>query len=521
MLDRRDERDVLQLMTTGVPALAPCRALGVLLDDDTWTPAGPAADGGVPLTRACVEAVPPGGGPVPVAGEAWAWALPMRTRDGLIGHLIVVAPSAPDDNELGLLRTLAQQAAVAVGNARLHASSAAVNAALAESVTALEYKTAIHDRFTAVAVAGSGYDGIVAALAELTGLASGIEDQHGQVLASSGVEGLTVKPSAKRAALIERSLSSGRPVRGDGRLLQAVRVRADAVGVLFVADPDERAGEAETVALEHGSTVLAIELARLLTVTEAELRLGVDVLTDLVTGVDLAGAVRRARALGRDLSQPQRVVSVGVQRSKIEPDTLLHLVREAVPEPHPALLMHRGDTVVVLLAVKSADDRGPIGALASRLKGTPPGASLRLGVGGVCGPDEVPRSLREAGLALRIPQLGGRSAPLVYDDLGVYQLLADVTELDGIDAFVRRWLGDLIDLDAARHSELVPTLAAFLDAGGRYEAAAARLSIGRSTLRYRLGRIKDLAPWNLDDPEARFQVHLATKAWFTHRALSR
>ena len=108
---------------------------------------------------------------------------------------------------------------------------------------------------------------------------------------------------------------------------------------------------------------------------------------------------------------------------------------------------------------------------------------------------------------------------MVYDDLGVYQLLSEVSDLTGIDAFVRRWLAPLLDYDARRGSSLVLSLSHYLDAGGGYDAAARTLGIGRSTLRHRLTRIRELSGHDLSDPDTRFQLHLATKAWFTQRAL--
>ena len=543
MMERRDERDVLHLAATAVSALAPCRAVGVLLDSGEWAAPAVVDSAALPGLREVLAACPPDGGPVALAGEAWAWAVPLRTRDEAIGHLVMAAAASLGEDDLVLLRSLAQQTGIAVGNVRLHASKQAANAALARTVQALEHKTAIHDRFTQVALSGGGSDGIAGALCELTGLSAGIEDRGGSLLAwaspggGGSAGGASGAPAGERAdgagpgwgqlnarardELIQRSLRIGRPVRGEGRLLAAVRVRHDVVGVLYLVDPDERAGEAETVALEHGSTVLAIELARLFSLAETELRLGVDVLADLVGGTGVAAAVRRAQALGRDLSRPQRVATIGVHRARIEPDALLHAVRGAMPGPHPALLMHRGETVVALLEVRSDADRAAIEALAGALRATRAGRSLRLGVGGVCRTaDDVPRSLREAELALRIPQGGvSREAAAIYDDLGVYQLLADVSDLSGIDAFVRRWLGPLVDYDAARGSDLVATLAAFLDTGGRYDATAAELSIGRSTLRYRLARIKEITGADLGDPDVRFQLHLAAKAWFTRQAL--
>jgi DNA-binding PucR family transcriptional regulator len=115
---------------------------------------------------------------------------------------------------------------------------------------------------------------------------------------------------------------------------------------------------------------------------------------------------------------------------------------------------------------------------------------------------------------------GQREAAVVYDDLGVYQLLSEISDPNGVDTIVRRWLGPLLDYDERRGSALVLTLSHYLDSGGRYAAAAATLAIGRSTLRHRLARIRELSGHDLAEPDTRFQLHLATKAWLTRRALT-
>lgn len=525
MMERRREHDVLHLAATAVPSLVPCRTIGVHLTGSGWQ-APLAVDGTTRVSLdAALAACPVGGDTLTLPREHWACALPLRSLGEHIGHLVVAGDVEPSAAELVLLRSLAQQTGVAVANARLHASKEAANAALAETVSALERKTAIHDRFTQVALSGDGHDGIVRALHELTGLAAGIEDRRGTLLAWAGPEptgrGIGRVQRDGRDESVERALRTGRPVRGGGRLVTVARPRHDIVGVLFLVDPDGRGGEAETVALEHGATVLAIELARLLSLAETELRLGVDVVADLVGGTDVAGASRRAEALGRDLTRPHRVV-VGTSRSRPEPDALVHAVRGALSGSHPPLLMQRGETVVLLVAVPTADDRSFLEGLLAALRSTPLGRSLYFGVGGVClGPKDYPRSYREGRLALRIPEGSGhRQAAVVYDDLGVYQLLSEVSDLTGVDAFVRRWLGPLLDYDARRGSSLVLSLSHYLDSGGRYDTAAETLAIGRSTLRYRLARIRELSGHDLADPDTRFQLHLATKAWFTRRALT-
>lgn len=535
MMERRHESDVLHLAASAVPGLARCRALGVHLVGTGWDAATTTLpdDARAPLAEQ-LEHCPRVGGPV-VVGRRWAWAYPLRSVEALLGHLVVEGVREPGPSEQVLLRSLAQQAGIAVANVRLHASTQAANAALARTVRTLEHKTAIHDRFTQVAVEGGGHDGIVTALHELTGLPAGLEDRAGFLLAWAGPGPWRPRRPADpvaRERLVARALRSGRPVRVDGRLATVVRPRPDVLGVLFLVDPGERAAEADVVALEHGATVLAIELARLASVAETELRLGVDIVSELLAGTDPAGAVRRAHALGHDLSHEHRVVVVrGRTGDDGVDDALLRVVREAgdTGAGRP-LVMQRADTVVLVvadpLARREPASRRPARqppweALAAVLAGTGAGRGCRIGVGGRCeAPEDYPRSYKEARLALRLAETGGFPSPVtLYDDLGVYQLLSDVADPAGVDVFVRSRLGTLLDYDARRGADLVTTLSRFLDAGGNYDATAAALGVGRSTVRYRLSRIRELSGHDLSDPDTRFQLQLAARAWFTFEAV--
>jgi purine catabolism regulator len=87
--------------------------------------------------------------------------------------------------------------------------------------------------------------------------------------------------------------------------------------------------------------------------------------------------------------------------------------------------------------------------------------------------------------------------------------LADNPELR---AFQRDVLGPLENSDAARRSEFVRTLDAFLRAGGNHMRAARDLNVHRNTLIYRLERIQELLGGaNLEDPENRLNLQLALK----------
>jgi DNA-binding PucR family transcriptional regulator len=150
------------------------------------------------------------------------------------------------------------------------------------------------------------------------------------------------------------------------------------------------------------------------------------------------------------------------------------------------------------------------------------GGICRIGVGGASTePSSFARSHREAQFALQL-QAATHSPGQVtaFDELGVYRLLSGGADVDSIDWFIRDWLGPLLDYDKAKNSELVRTLSAYLECGGNYDATARRMSLHRSTLRYRLQRIRTVSGRELSDPDTRFNLQLATRAWATVAALS-
>jgi len=82
-----------------------------------------------------------------------------------------------------------------------------------------------------------------------------------------------------------------------------------------------------------------------------------------------------------------------------------------------------------------------------------------------------------------------------------------------VEGFVREWLGALLDYDESKKSELVLTLSHYLECGGNYAESAATLRIHRSTLRYRLSRIREITGVDIRDVDNRFNLHAATRAW--------
>jgi sugar diacid utilization regulator len=311
-------------------------------------------------------------------------------------------------------------------------------------------------------------------------------------------------------------MRDSKPVRDGERLILLASPRSDVIGVLALVDPGRRADHADLVALEHGATVLSMELARLRGIADTELRLRRDLVHDLLDGTDDASALSRAEALDYDLRRPHRVVIVeGKGRARAH-DALLSAVRRAMRKSRQEGLVENWSSNVAIVTAGQADWEQLRRVVVSDL-----GGQCHIGVGGTCArPSELPRSLREAGLALRLQKtLLPGSGACEYPRLGIFRMLAAIPDLTDVEGFVREWLGSLIDYDARRKAELVRTLTQYLEHGGNYDATAAELSVHKSTLKYRLQRIRELTGVELNDPDVHFNLQLATRAWGTLQAL--
>ena len=259
-----------------------------------------------------------------------------------------------------------------------------------------------------------------------------------------------------------------------------------------------------------------MELAHLRSLAETELRLRRDLMDDLLTGTDDESALTRSQALGHDLRAPHQVVVVrwpGVQSD----DALVRAIQNAVTRilASSALLARRPGGVVLVATREGHDDQHRWGELHRWLTTSLRSGSGAIGVGGVCNaPSEVPRSYAEAKRALRVRM--GSSSPsgvMAYDDLGIYRLFALGEDDHDVKRFVREWLGPLLDYDRTSQSDLVGTLWQYFECGGNYDSTAHALHIHRSTLRYRLRRIRELSGHDLGGVDSKLNLHVATRAW--------
>jgi DNA-binding PucR family transcriptional regulator len=517
LLRQKDPRRILHLIATAAPALASCRTQGVVFDGQ-WSDLLISDESQIVLDKLISKLQTPSqGGVLPLSTAMWGYAYPLLSGVEASGFLVVRAEVIPTQHEQFLLRALAQQGGVAVANAILHARERDHAAQLQEAILALERNVAIQQRLIRVAAAREGQEGIAQAVHDLSGCPTAIEDRYGHLRAWAGGDRPDPYPRQspeRRSALLRQALAAEGPVRDGDRLVSVASTGADIMAVLVLFDQEHRAGEPEQVLLGYASMVLAMEVAHLRSQAVTDLQLRGELVLELLAGDDEISAQNRALALGYDLERPHWVVLV---ESRHERNSLLDAVRRVARDAAVGSLLAARLGGVVLLADAEPDWNHFYSTLSAELHVT----RCRVGVGGRCDSySDFSRSLREAAQALRLQgAIDDQRGLTVFGDLGIYQLFCDLPDVGSLERLVQRWLGALLECDARSGSQLVATLSAYLESGGNYQAAAQTLSVHRSTVKYRLGRIRDVSGLNLSDADTHFHLQLATRALRARNAL--
>jgi sugar diacid utilization regulator len=518
MFDGREADDIVRLAATSVPSLSGCRTKAVYLVVDGALSRRDDAEPDAELVRQ-VRLLDGDSGPLVLPDGGWEWGFALRGLSGLRGYLVVNAAVEPSKDEFFLLETLGQQTAGALENASLHRRERAqalelqkLNSRLSASVTRLEQQTHVHEVLSDISVCGAGESGIAHAVHQLTSLPVAIEDRFGNLRAWAGPgrPDPYPKPQAqRREELLKRAAAVPHPVREKDRVISLVKPRYEVLGVVSLVDPRKTVGSHEMFALEYGTTVLALELSHLRSLAEVELRLHRDLVDDLITGTDEESAYARADAIGHDLRGPHRVIVVRWDGRQTG-DAVADAARRVVASLRLSSMSSRRAGAVVLIVSGRPDVEALYRTLTECL-----GSTGAIGVGVGCdSPGDFPRSYSEATRALdirrksRIPD-----GVTTFAQLGVYRILHTGANRGEIVAFVREWLGRLIDYDEHKNTDLVQTLSQYLECGGHYDETASALVIHRSTLRYRLGRIREITGLDLNDVESRLNLHVATRAW--------
>ena len=456
-------------------------------------------------------------------------SVPIESGPRLVGVINVQSTERREFNsgDIDFLRAIAGQVAGILERSELQRRT---EVQLAE----ISLSHDIHERFTKLSLEGAGIPSILDVIGSLAGGRAALYSVDGYRvrLAGESADGMPPRihvPPAAGGIAREVRISAGRPPRP----LDVVPVRAgsDMLGMLAVGLEQGVDAEGRLRALEHGSTVLALELAKERAAAEVERRLRGDLVEEVLAGgletEEAERVARQAERLGHRLPQRAWVVVLEADDDKTEAalaargqqdrldGALSGLVRSRLPG---TLTLVRSASAVFLVPDELASDLASVEKLGAQILAAAapvmkPG-SASVGIGNLAnGVAELARSHVEARQALRLTRRAGSRAHVAsYRSLGAFRLLLEVQSPDALRRFVNELLGPLLEYAQNRDTPLLETLEALSAARWIRRAAARKLGIHINSMTYRVERIQTLTGLQLDDPETRVAISIALRA---------
>jgi GAF domain/PucR C-terminal helix-turn-helix domain/GGDEF-like domain len=425
--------------------------------------------------------------------------------------------------EVSLLTSMAAHAAIAIDAANLleetRTALAELNAAsqiLKEHSAAVERASQAHQRFTELVLAGGKAENVAQAVSAVLGSDVFLLDEQDRLIAASA------QPPQDTVLLrvLAEARTSRRAVYSGELWAVPASAGSEHLGTVVLRAGPELA-KTDLLILERAAIVTALLLLLRRSVTEAEQRVRGDLLTDLLSTPHRdAEALRdRARRLGMDLDTPHVVIAVRAEAS-LQPR--LRPAASHVAATRQGLTAAFENNTVLLLP--GDDPSGLLAEVASALTATA-GRPVTAAADGTSlhgqGPAAIaPAYLQACRCVEALLALGRRGSAATPGDLGFLGML--LSDRKDVPAFIQAAIGDLIDYDARKGTDLVRTVDAYFASGSNVTRTKDALHVHVNTVTQRLERISQVLgeDWQLGRRALEVQIaahlhRLGAERWVT------
>lgn len=406
---------------------------------------------------------------------------------------------------------------------------AAVEAILEKRTTELNLAIEIYERFTQILLEGSGLQPIVNILHEFIHTPIWIFDAEINVVVSSeSVEQERDKLNKLREALIDLSVRAKIPVgevtglcllNGNEHLhLSVLSIRIlHRLGFLVFEEMLINVPSWMQMLLKQSASVIGLELVRLQTVREREIRNRDDFLNDLLDGQTFTPQelTRKSKHFGLNVDGKYRIAVCklnSTRMKKLRPDESESLIFSFIEHfliSSSPIIWIRNDYLVLLL-----EDNEDVADLSFLLTEMSRAIEARWGVSMSFGVSNRVYNLKELESAflqsIEILRVGLLTHPDEYVHIFRAQTIVDLLRLipkKDLLAYRDAVLWQFSNLPD--RNTLLQTLYVYLRNQGSVSKTAEKLYLHRNTVNYRIDKCREILGTNLRDPDEALQIQLA------------
>lgn len=307
------------------------------------------------------------------------------------------------------------------------------------------------------------------------------------------------------------------------------------LGYLLLGEENNYIDELDVAVLEHAAAIITIEFTKENALFEAECKLRGEILEDLVEGnfKDENNIYRRAELIKLNLNSPLCVFCFSisdydkyvVQKNKKDSENILEINNSLLAiiqsnlynYPGGAMITVRQNCLVGLVKTATKNDllllKSILENTANKISSKFSNLKILVGIGRpYYGLKKVKISFEEANDAIRVGKMLQQKSPLfVFEELGPYRFLCELKDSQALKSYYNETLGKIQDHEDQEKLNLMETLYEFVKKEGNIRQTAKSLHVNKNTVSYRIKKIEEILKLDLNNPEIRFNLHLAFK----------
>jgi len=403
-----------------------------------------------------------------------------------------------------------------------------------ESLDTISRALSIQQRLSRLVLEGGGFPELAQMLADQVGHSISIENDRFEAIANKNIAEVdsarryTIQHGRTNPQLIEALEVEYLPKIREGlrpvqlpvmpelglemeRLLAPIVVHGEIYGYIWIIADVHALSPIDMMAIEIGATVAALLMLYQESLQTAEASLKGSLMSQLIEGDGGHQTILSDQSLryGVDLRLPYRMLLVSIRNGQPPTSTrAYHAINQVLTQVEAQAVAAQFAGQVAILAQADQDTQALARALIERLESERGGVAIGIS-SAMTGADKVGATHQQCNEVLDIAQRV-KSALKVhhFDDLGYIHTLyhagpASLTQNPQVPV--------LRQLLKERGADLFNTLETYLDAGGNSVQTAETLHIHRSTLNYRLARIKEICAVDLSSASTRLNLQIALK----------
>jgi len=377
----------------------------------------------------------------------------------------------------------------------------------------LSYSQAIHDQMIRVALSGKGLAAIAQELSALTQGEVKITDSLGYELVSHPHPAEETEPKHVRRSV-------------------PIQAADDTYGEITLIKPAENWKDLDQVALQHASTLCALELVKDRAIAETEWRMQGDFVEEMLSGrTEWSAEVEaRSRMLGYPLTGRHLVVQLLVHglQDPVEISAahqkLTALIKRQAHKSQVSYLLKERSQHLLLILHQSPNSVSFLEQISAQWMKVQQERALHIGVS-----NEVTKlplfaqAAEEAHFAALVYPLlkeAGIPSILFFKEMSGYQFLFSFyRDQHLLKTLWEPYLTAIIAYDERHGQHLLKTLDVYLQTNLNGLRAAQLLYIHRHTLKYRLQQIVEKTGLDMETAAHRWQLQLAIMAYRLHKLL--